>query len=348
MVVARSAGGGATTGGGTARSRRRPGPWVDSSASRRLSRLDLAPAAVEGLVEVGEGLGQRLARRPGGLGLLGLDRPELLDRLPQRRDHGLGLLEQAPPALGLELQLVPQRRELLDQIDQPELARRRPRPASGPRPVRAGRPRPRPGRLQPVAERRGGPRRPRSGCRSWRVREVKQGGDREPGIPRAGARRSAARRLERVGRGLGLEELGLQPAGRVAQRLVGGVDGRERSGARSGGNSRTSSRYRRRISASPASGSGPGFHRGRSWVLVTSSSACFLLLARGRPGPPAARGREAGKAPVQHESIVVVELVVVESSSSSSSKSSIVEEARPERAAAEGTPKWSNDRPRPR
>ena len=83
--------------------------------------LDLAAAPVEGLVEIAERLGQRLARGPGGLRLPGLDRPELLDRLPQGGDHRLGLLDQPPPALGLELQLVPQRRELLDEVDQAEL-----------------------------------------------------------------------------------------------------------------------------------------------------------------------------------------------------------------------------------
>ncbi len=80
-------------------------------------------AAVEGLVEVGEGFRQRLARGPGGLSDLGLDGPELFDRLPECRDRGLGLLDQTPPALGLQLQLLPQRRELLDQIDEPEIPR---------------------------------------------------------------------------------------------------------------------------------------------------------------------------------------------------------------------------------
>ena len=87
--------------------------------------FDFALAAVEGLVEVGEGLGQRLARGPGRLGLLGLDRPELFDRLPQCRRPWSRSARQAPAALGLELQLVPQGRELFDQIDDPEIPRRR-------------------------------------------------------------------------------------------------------------------------------------------------------------------------------------------------------------------------------
>ena len=83
--------------------------------------LDLASAPGERLVEIGEGLGDRLARGPGGPRLLGLDRPEVLDRLPKARDHRLALLDQAPAALGLELQLVTQRREFLDELDQAEL-----------------------------------------------------------------------------------------------------------------------------------------------------------------------------------------------------------------------------------
>ena len=44
--------------------------------------------------------------------------------MPQGGNGAVGLLDQAPAALGLQLQLVPQRRELFDQIDQPEISRR--------------------------------------------------------------------------------------------------------------------------------------------------------------------------------------------------------------------------------
>ena len=45
----------------------------------------------------------------------------MLDRLAERRQQGLCLLLQAPRALGLQLELLPQGREFPDQVDQAEL-----------------------------------------------------------------------------------------------------------------------------------------------------------------------------------------------------------------------------------
>ena len=88
-----------------------------------LSRpLDFALAAVESLIQVGQALGQRLAGRPDRLGFLGINRPELLDRLLERLERGLGLFRKPPAALGLKLHLMPQGREFLDQIDDAEFA----------------------------------------------------------------------------------------------------------------------------------------------------------------------------------------------------------------------------------
>ena len=188
--------------------------------------VDFALAAVEGFVEVGEGFRQRLARRPDGLGLLGLDGPELLDRLPQCRDRGLGLLDQAPPALGLQLQLVPQRRELLDQIDDPEIPRRRLRL-----------------RVEPGLESVSGSsasmrassshRRNRSRMASTSASVVHGESARTAGCrPEAGRRAAWRARSAAIASNESflvsiMKSCSLQPVGRVAQRLVGRVDGRE-------------------------------------------------------------------------------------------------------------------------
>src|SRR5206468_2003877 len=82
--------------------------------------LDLAATAVERHVQVGQRLGHPLARRPGRLGFLGADRTERVDRIAQARQERLRLLLEAPRAASLELQLLPQRRELLDEMVQPD------------------------------------------------------------------------------------------------------------------------------------------------------------------------------------------------------------------------------------
>ncbi len=82
--------------------------------------LDLVAAAIERLVEGRQSLGERLAGRPCRLFFLGCNRAKELDRLAKRRQQGLGLFLQAARALGLQLQLLPQRREFLDQVDEAE------------------------------------------------------------------------------------------------------------------------------------------------------------------------------------------------------------------------------------
>ena len=73
------------------------------------------------------------------------------------------------------------------------------------------------------------------------IRPGGQDGDREPGGRQSAAQRLADH-LEGIGRGSQVEEPGLEPACRIAQRVVGRADLREPLGRRSGGNCRTSSR----------------------------------------------------------------------------------------------------------
>jgi len=82
--------------------------------------LDLDAAAIERLIEGRQSLGDWPAGRPCRLFFPGCNRAKVLDRLAQRRQQGLGLFLQAARALGLQLQLLPQRREFLDQVDKTE------------------------------------------------------------------------------------------------------------------------------------------------------------------------------------------------------------------------------------
>src|SRR5271166_2222567 len=82
--------------------------------------LDLDAAAIERLIKGRQSLGDWLTGRPCRLFFPGCNRAKVLDRLAQRWQQGLGLLLQASRALGLQLQLLPQRREFLDQVDKTE------------------------------------------------------------------------------------------------------------------------------------------------------------------------------------------------------------------------------------
>ena len=79
-------------------------------------------AAVEGFVQIGQAKGKRLAGGPCRLFFLGLDGPELFDRLLRGAQDRFGLLGESAAALGLQLELVPQGREFFNQIDEPEVA----------------------------------------------------------------------------------------------------------------------------------------------------------------------------------------------------------------------------------
>ena len=85
--------------------------------------FNLTVAAIDRFVEVGQALGQCLARGPDCLGFLGLNRPELFDRLLERSERGVGLFREPPVALGQKLQLMSQGCEFFDEIDDPEFAK---------------------------------------------------------------------------------------------------------------------------------------------------------------------------------------------------------------------------------
>ncbi len=225
-----------------------------------LGLLDFTAAAVEGLIQVAQCFGQDFAGRPGGLSLLGLDRPELLDGLAHRGDRGLRLLEEPPAALGLELQLVPKRRELLGQLDQAELGTN----TVGVLVIaRLGA-----GTVAEPLEVPGldlGGFEPFSKAFEQAIKVfcvgVVHGESARFNRLATGSRASRSRRLRSVA-SVSSESTVVshwkicdcnRRAGSRSASYAAWIAA-NRSGARSGGNSRTSSRYRRRISASPASG----------------------------------------------------------------------------------------------
>ena len=72
------------------------------------------------------------------------------------------------------------------------------------------------------------------GGRSWGIGQREEDVEGSRRVDQPGAE-VGGERVERIARG-GLEELGLEPTGRVAHLVVGRADGREPFGARSGGN----------------------------------------------------------------------------------------------------------------